>query len=343
MSREIITEKTPTDLDIYDQGGYHGNVDISGDARVHLGDVYYQGESRLRFVEGATYDVKGQVPRGCHPETRKDLLFDVKSWAQKADDKRIFWLRGMAGTGKSTISYTVAKWLDEQSLTSCCFVASFFFKRGERDQASASLFFPTIVRQLAVKIPNLKTLVNEAVDLDPDICAKALSEQYNTLLSKPLQKLRVSQGHPIYIIIVDALDECEDDDDIFILLQLLRNLVQSDTLQIRVFLTSRPELSVRLGFAQIPFNAYEDLILHELPPSVIENDIFTFIEDGLVHIRGQYNMVFNTKTLPASWPGSETVWLLTRMANPLFVVASTLCRFIKDRKFHPEERLRQIL
>jgi shikimate kinase len=43
--------------------------------------------------------------------------------------KSIFWLKGMAGTGKSTISWTVAESLKNTNYLG----ASFFFKRGSKE------------------------------------------------------------------------------------------------------------------------------------------------------------------------------------------------------------------
>lgn len=46
------------------------------------------------------------------------------------------------------------------------------------------------------------------------------------------------------VIVIDALDECDPDDDIRVVLQLLPQVRQA--LGLRIFLTSRPELPIRL-------------------------------------------------------------------------------------------------
>ncbi|KAK5558224.1 hypothetical protein LTR46_003473 [Exophiala xenobiotica] len=73
-----------------------------------------------------------------------DLLQEIYDWSDDDDGKCIFWLRGMAGTGKSTISRTVAQAFDTQERLG----ASFFFKRGEHDRENASLFFTTVALDL---------------------------------------------------------------------------------------------------------------------------------------------------------------------------------------------------
>ena len=81
----------------------------------------------------------------CLTDTRVDLLKRIMRWSEAPNDACIFWLNGMAGTGKSTIARTVArKWADEKRLG-----ASFFFSRGQGDLAHASKFFTTLAYQLA--------------------------------------------------------------------------------------------------------------------------------------------------------------------------------------------------
>lgn len=47
---------------------------------------------------------------------------------------------------------------------------------------------------------------------------------------------------------------------------------------LRIVVTSRPELYIRLGFKAIANSTYQDLILDEVPRSTIEHDIRLFLE-----------------------------------------------------------------
>ncbi|KAI7227738.1 hypothetical protein KC330_g8251 [Hortaea werneckii] len=82
--------------------------------------------SKLETAKEATYDssAEGELPR-CLPDTRTNLLQQIFDWAAGHGGKRIFWLCGKAGTGKSTICRTVAQKLDADGLLG----GSFFFKR----------------------------------------------------------------------------------------------------------------------------------------------------------------------------------------------------------------------
>jgi hypothetical protein len=61
----------------------------------------------------------------CLPNTRVDLLQEIREWADGTDKRPIFWLRGLAGTGKSAIARTIAREYYERHRLA----ASFFFSK----------------------------------------------------------------------------------------------------------------------------------------------------------------------------------------------------------------------
>jgi pantothenate kinase-related protein Tda10 len=66
--------------------------------------------ARLPIAQGACYNSRNEEHNArCLPNTRTKLLDDITTWAQNRDSKPIFWLSGMARTGKSTIARTVAQ------------------------------------------------------------------------------------------------------------------------------------------------------------------------------------------------------------------------------------------
>jgi hypothetical protein len=95
----------------------------------------------------------------CLPDTRVDLLREIYEWADRQDERSIFWLNGLAGTGKSTIARTVTRhYFDKKRLG-----ASFFFSRGGGDVSRASKFATSIAMQLATSIPALRQYISDAV------------------------------------------------------------------------------------------------------------------------------------------------------------------------------------
>jgi hypothetical protein len=213
---------------------------------------------KIPYAKGAMFNSYAGDHRTCHPATRVDLLRQVQDWAQQPQSKSIFWLNGMAGTGKSTISWTVAKWLTDQGhLGVVDHGVSFFFKRGEGDRGSASRLFSTIIRQLVLKIPGVDTLIANLIASDPHIFDKALGEQFDKLIYQPLRKVNIPAGHClILVLVVDALDECETEVDIKTILDLWSRLPQITTTCLKLFLTSRPDLPIRLGFKSMSVDSY---------------------------------------------------------------------------------------
>ncbi|GCB27637.1 vegetative incompatibility protein HET-E-1 [Aspergillus awamori] len=266
----------------------------------------------------------------CLPGTRKELLLDIRDWAVSDRGKCIFWLNGLAGTGKSTISRTVAKDLQEQGLLG----ASFFFKRGEGDRGNAARFFPTIVQQLSTRIPELRAAILQAIRDNPRISTKPLKEQFEELIHRPLHSLdQPSSQTSRLVVVVDALDECDRDDDIGVILQLLPRVQDVNSLRLRFFITSRPELPLRSGFNAID---HRDLILHEVPRPIIERDISMFVNRKLVSIR-------HKRSLSSDWPGSVNTQILVTMSVPLFIFAATICRLFEDYNLDPAQCLTEIL
>lgn len=279
----------------------------------------------------------------CLENTRKDILRDINDWVKNTTDgaKTVFWLNGMAGTGKSTISRTIARSLSETGTLG----ASFFFKRGETNRGNISKFVTTIARQLATNQSVLEPYIHEAVLQEPTITSKAIRIQFEKLIVEPLTRCSNDNHNETPIaIVVDALDECESDADIYHIINLFSSTRDLRHPRPRIFVTSRPELPIRLGFKDVE-GTYQDLILHEIPPQVIENDIAIFLQHETELIKMSWDIsVPERRRLPADWPGSECVRLLTKRATPLFIFAATVCRFIADRRHgNPEEQLQRFL
>ncbi|KAL6400991.1 hypothetical protein AUP68_16711 [Ilyonectria robusta] len=283
----------------------------------------------LPIAEGASFDSREEEHNPtCLPETRVALLSHISKWADDPQAADIFWLNGVAGVGKSTISRTIARNFSQSSYLG----ASFFFKRGEADRGNLSKFFTTIASQLVRVEPSLAPHIKEAIDDDPMIFGKASREQFEQLIMLPV------------VIVIDALDECERDADIKFLIDGLSRATSVQSLRLRIVVTSRPELPIRLGFDAL--GTYQQIILHKLPPPVIEHDICVFLQHELAIIRRDYNRSVSNKQrqLPIDWPGEGDIQILVRKATPLFIFAATVCRFLADRRCgHPNELLREVL
>lgn len=296
----------------------------------------------LPIAEQASFDSFGdQTEDYCLESTRVDLRRQILEWANSSESKRVFWLSGMAGTGKSTIARTISRSFQERGQLG----ASFFFKKGEVDRADAKRLISTITRQLMAHNLQLAQRVLEAIQNEPDIATKALRQQFEKLIYQPLQSSTPNQNAPM-VIVIDALDECEKKDEIRAILQILPEIPETAIFQLKIFLTSRPESFIHRQLGQNYGNncLVENFVLDEVSVSVVEQDIRKFLKDRLSKIRSEDSSITpHCLSHSSDWPSPDKIEKLTQMSVPLFIYAATLCRFIGDGNRPTEVRLEAIL
>ncbi|KAH7357337.1 putative WD-repeat protein [Pyrenochaeta sp. MPI-SDFR-AT-0127] len=268
----------------------------------------------------------------CLPNTRVDLLREIYAWAEGRNERCVFWLNGLAGTGKSTIARTVARSYYDRK----CLGASFFFTRGGGDAGHAGRFVTSIAVQLAHNIPPSRQHICDAISERSDIASQSLRDQWQHLVLRPLSKLGDNDCSNPFLLVIDALDECDDDNNIRTIVQLLAEARWVGGARLRVFLTSRPEVPIRHGFYQIPDSEHQTFVLHNISPSIVDRDINLYLEFNLQRI-GQ------ERCLRAGWPGAEVITQLVQSASGLFIWAATACRFIQEGKRFAAKRLEAIL
>ena len=264
----------------------------------------------------------------CHSETRVQLLQDIEDWSWASQGRPIFWLKGLAGTGKSTVAKTIASRFDAKQRLG----ASFFFARGQGDRGHAKMFFTTLAFQLSTLSETLSYTISEAIGTNQDIVNKRFHEQWRHLICGPLEKCPLH--HPI-LVVIDALDECDSENDVGELLRVISRVKDIHACSLRFFITSRPETSIRLGFHNMPEIVHHDLMLHSIPRSVIEHDITLFLRYELGKVR-------KDRFIEEDWPGEENIQKLIHKADRLFIYAATVCRFIGGC-LYPEKRLSEML
>jgi hypothetical protein len=293
--------------------------------------------AKLIIARGATYDsyTEGELSR-CFPGTRIEMIQSITDWAMSSTGKRIYWLCGKAGTDKSTIARTIAQKLDEEGLLG----ASFFFKRGRSDRSHAASLFPTIARQLADLIPEAGHTIAGVLDRDSLLCDKHLKAQFDKLLLQPLQGLSSAEiSSAGVVLVIDALDECDNSGDVRTILLMLSRVEAITSIRLRIFVTSRPELPVELGFKDMSGDLHHDIRLKEAQQTTIARDIRIFYEHQFQEIKKnswQYH-----DEIPAGWPTEQSIQSLVVQAVPLFIFAFTTSRYISEAD--PIGRLDQML
>ncbi|PLB43412.1 hypothetical protein P170DRAFT_77061 [Aspergillus steynii IBT 23096] len=304
------------------------NVHFHGDATQFLDDIHLPCVKSARFNSLADSD----EPSYCLENTRVQILRDIDEWANARESPCIFWMSGLAGTGKSTIARTVARRYDDKGRLG----ASFFFSALHSDTKCATSFVTTIARQLANADASLCDEINQVVRQRRDISSYALDDQWRHLILDPLARAKLEPGRSPYILVVDALENCETTTGIATIVRLLAQVQTLGSGVLRVFLTSRPDAWIGARFDDIPESKKRCFKLHSIDYRIVGRDVNTFLAHNFRRIaKDSYQ---NT-----DWPGADTIDLLTQKAGGLFIWAASACKFVGSDSRFSRQRLTRLL
>ena len=274
-----------------------------------------------RRAHGAGYQHGDRT--GCLRGTRESVLSEIEDWIEGFEKSPVFWLNGLAGTGKSTIAQTVA----ERAFADGHLGASFFCSRSFEDRSNLQLIFPTLAFQLAQKYPEFRASLVPLLQSNPDIVHESLQDQVKKFLVEPLRSSDIST-----VIVIDALDECRDEDPESAILLVLGQSV-SEVPGIKFFITSRPETYIMSGFrGPLLKDATNIFILHEVEPCVVDDDIRRFFKFELSGLGHQRDCI-------TGWPTSGQLDSLCRRAAGFFIYAVATVNFLKHKFKRPSDRL----
>ncbi|KAG9112444.1 hypothetical protein FRC07_007909, partial [Ceratobasidium sp. 392] len=258
----------------------------------------------LNPVREALYDssAASQVRRrGCTPDTRQLVLKELLDWASDAHGAKVYWMNGMAGTGKTTIAYSFCSELESAEQLA----ASFFCTRLLPECQDVSRIVPMIAYQLAHFCRPIKEVLCRRLSNDPMVSIRGLTTQFEKLVSTPLRDVRDRLPTVLPIVVIDALDECSSRGDAVLFLSAL--LRCAGDLPVKFFVTCRPD-SVLLGKLSAGGNIAHSLLhLHDIEESLVQADIKTYLKQEL-------------ETLLVA---SDQIDRLTRLSGKLFIYAAT--------------------
>ena len=265
--------------------------------------------------------------QGCLKGTRKIILDDIESWSKDPTMSSVYWLNGLAGTGKSTIAQTIS----ERIFADGRLGASFFCSRDFKDRRNLHYIFPTLAFQLAHKYPEVRAILVPFLRSNPDIGHESLLNQMRMLIVEPLGSSNIST-----VIVIDALDECVDEEPQSAILSVMGRLVE-EVPNVKFLITGRPEARIQSGFRLGLLRPLTDVfVLHEVQPSVINTDIRLFLERGLSELAKRRGIQRE------GWPTNEQLDLLCERAGGLFVYAVATLKFLDHGFTSPIERLKII-
>ncbi|KIL55379.1 hypothetical protein M378DRAFT_35029, partial [Amanita muscaria Koide BX008] len=272
--------------------------------------------TQLAYADGAGID----MTKTCLQGTRTEILAKFKVWVTNTDSNtpRVLWLSGPAGTGKSAIAHSIARWWMEENkgIGSC-----FCFNRQATTRYER--LFTTIARDLAARIPDLKDSLIKLITSEPALSATAdVTQQWRKLLQEPLTNLAGGIPEPV-VIVIDALDESGEAVSRRHILSILAKDATKLPSNFRILVTSRP-----LPDIGKVFNSTSDVRLEsmdKLPPSSTKRDIQLYISQRLEGVKGF---------------GDREFTRLARKSDGLFEWARLACEHIEFAKDFLTERQR---
>ena len=249
---------------------------------------------RLRPSEKADHKTvlegQGLKREVCTDGTRVKILKDITRWANDCSltSPHVFWLTGQAGSGKTTIAYTIAKRFEEGGNANQYTVlgGNFLCSRQFQETQVQTHIVPTIAYQLAHKCKSYANALHVADKFDA--VNHNVSSQMKNLLVGPWQ-LSEATRHPelqlpSYLFVIDALDEIKGDGGSAFLRDLLIAINEYDLKGFKFLVTSRPDPKVA---ALCESFASESVCrLQDVPIEEAKSDIKTYLRTQLPELVG---------------------------------------------------------
>ncbi|KZT63203.1 hypothetical protein DAEQUDRAFT_172681 [Daedalea quercina L-15889] len=278
--------------------------------------------AKLSPVKSARYDAMDIPP--CLEETRVQLLEDILAWAvpgEVANVPPVFFLSGVAGSGKSTVAKSVCARLQDMGILGASFFCS---RRSTAEQRDVRSIFRTLAYLLSLHSLKFATEVREALKNDPDAAATVPKDQFRMLIDTPA-KAAFTTEDTAPIIVIDAVDECDGADATYELLEII--LRQAPRLHLKFLVTSRPEARIRDVFGKPGSTA---LRLQDIESDVVNADIDKYLTSTLSGIEN-------------NWPSPNDINTLVSRSRGLFIYAATACKYVTYHSGDRRERLQKLV
>ncbi|CAE6340977.1 unnamed protein product [Rhizoctonia solani] len=292
---------------LFQQLQYDLSMRTRSDVKKHLEMALLQ---RMSAVDDAKYNssYSNTIRRHrCTAKTRETIHQALQGWTTDPSSAKIYRMNGMAGTGKTTIAYSFCEWLEKTNRLG----ASFFCSRISSTCRTLSQIVPTLAYQVARFSPAFRSSLCSVLNNDPDAGKLNVVQQFEKLIYQPM--LTTKGAIPdIVVVVIDALDECDDNYSVRLLLDTL--LKFAEHLPLKFFVSSRPEPVIRDRMMSRGGSSRFIVYLHDIEESIVEDDIKKYLTEAL-------------STMEPS-PSVAQIGLLAKHSRNLFIYAATLVRYI---------------
>lgn len=302
-----------------------------------IGSLFSEQDRKLSELNpalNASYELAEE--QRCLKGTRTALLRKIWNFLRYVDaldpDERdalsksmpkLFWLCGMAGSGKSSVANSIAEATrnDEEFDLTC-----FFCKRDDPSLSNPKRLFPTLAYRISQYYASYRAALFDLL-CSPDAAVLAardidIKTQYDMLLGSLLSK--VTETPRTHVVIIDALDECGSSNDQKILAKYILCLAKASP-WIKVFVTSRPELGIYNALTTSDESSMTSNINEDVETT---DDIRLFVEMRLHRVGLSLD--------------SNDIDQLVQRAAGLFIWCSTLFKYLETSR-NPRRDLRYFL
>ena len=151
----------------------------------------------------------------CMGDTRMRLRQDILSWlrgasssTQATSSKKLYWVFGLAGSGKSALANTIAETVEKDPTFD---LSCFCCKRDDPELSQPGRLFTTLAYRIAQYYPSYRAALVSLL-LSPEgagVVTGDVGKQFTMLFGDLLPK--TTEPPRTHVVVIDALDECEKD------------------------------------------------------------------------------------------------------------------------------------
>jgi hypothetical protein len=247
--------------------------------------------------------------------TRKSCLKEIVDWvANKSEEKDLlqsntYWVYGLPGIGKTSLSHSICANLHDQGKLA----GAFFCRRDDPNLSEPRNILPALIYKLARMFPPFRRIVANCLRNDPNLTSESMKD---SLFLDLLRNLPHGPNHSL-VFVIDAFDECGDDRSRPRLLKLLTGAATRAS-WLKIIITSRPEADIQLFFTKSSYLGYDLATDQEA-----SGDLQTFA-------RSEFAPVGRKWRLSEHWPEDSLLNRVISRANGLFIFIKTLVLALKD-------------
>jgi len=262
----------------------------------------------------------------CMEGTRQSILDQVTAWVTNGSgSNNTYWIYGLPGIGKTSLSHSICKTLDERNQL----IGAFFCQRDDTNSSEPRNILPTLIYKLAEIFPTFRKIVAEQLRSRPNLTTESMTDTHflDFIRSMPSQP----NEHPCAFVI-DALDESGNNRS---RQDVLKALTDAAALApwLKIIITSRPEADIERFFRGLTGSSHSSYDL--TADQKASDDLRTFA-------RSQFALVASHCRIRTAWPEESDFNELISRANGLFIFIKTLTLALEECE-DAEESLKEAL